>query len=48
MEAMDSVKTNQPQLVLLDVMMPGKTGLELLSEIKASYPDTAVIMSTAC
>ena len=46
-EAMDSVKTNQPQLVLLDVMMPGKTGLELLPEIKASYPDTAVIMSTA-
>jgi putative nucleotidyltransferase with HDIG domain len=27
--------------------MPGKSGLELLPEIKAAYPDTAVIMATA-
>src|SRR5512135_2857759 len=28
-------------------MMPGKSGLELLPEIKEEYPDTAVIMATA-
>lgn len=47
LEAMDRIKANQPQLILLDIMMPGKTGLELLPEIRASYPDTAVIMATA-
>jgi len=34
-------------LVFLDVRMPGKSGTELLPEIKRVYPDTAVIMATA-
>jgi putative two-component system response regulator len=34
-------------LVLLDIKMPGKTGIELLPEIKARFPDTAVVMATA-
>ncbi len=34
-------------LVLLDVKMPGKSGVELLPEIKLRFPDTAVIMATA-
>ncbi len=34
-------------LVLLDVMMPDKNGLEVLEEIRDSSPETAVIMITA-
>ena len=34
-------------LVLLDVMMPDKNGLEVLEEIHQSSPETAVIMITA-
>ena len=34
-------------LVILDIKMPGKSGIELLPEIKDSYADTAVIMATA-
>jgi putative two-component system response regulator len=34
-------------LVILDIKMPGKSGIELLPEIKSGYPDTEVIMATA-
>jgi len=40
--------SNEPRhLVLLDVKMPGKWGIDILPEIRAKYPDTAVIMATA-
>jgi putative two-component system response regulator len=45
--ALKLLKTDQIDLVLLDLMMPGKSGTEVLTEIKAMYPDTAVIMVTA-
>ena len=34
-------------LAILDIKMPGKSGMELLPEIKQGYPDTALIMVTA-
>lgn len=33
--------------VILDIRMPGKSGIELLAEIKSKYPDIVVIMATA-
>ena len=45
--AMEKMAAFQPELVILDIKMPGKSGIELLPEIKAKYPDTAVIMATA-
>ncbi len=35
------------ELALLDVRMPGITGLELLGKITTDWPDTGVIMVTA-
>ena len=46
-EALRKLRRDSPQLVILDIKMPGKSGYELLPEIRASYPETAVIMATA-
>jgi len=45
-QALDKMQTEPANLVLLDIKMRGKSGMELLSEIKERYPDTAVIMVT--
>lgn len=36
-----------PDLVLLDWKMPGRSGSEVLDELKRSYPDLPVIVLTA-
>lgn len=46
-EAVEKLKSSPIELVLLDIRMQGKPGNELLPEIRASFPDTAVIMVTA-
>ncbi len=46
-DAMEVLRVNRVSLVILDVRMPGKSGLEVLPDIKSCYPDTSVIMATA-
>ena len=46
-EALQKVDNWHPQIVLLDVMMPGMDGLECLEKIKKKDPKTIVIMITA-
>ncbi len=43
-EAEDALRTQEPDLILLDQQLPDKFGLEVLSEIAAAYP---VVMLTA-
>ena len=46
-QALHVLETIPIALAILDIKMPGKSGMELLPEIKEGYPDTAVIMATA-
>ena len=46
-EALDALQRNAFSLVISDILMPGMSGVELLGEIKRSYPHVAVIMVTA-
>ncbi len=47
MEAIEKVKGEKPKVVLLDIYMPGKSGLEVLKEIKQYDKKIGVIMVTA-
>jgi two-component system response regulator (stage 0 sporulation protein F) len=46
-EALTAYMREGPDLVLLDVRMPGMDGLETLKELKTFDPDASVIMVTA-
>ncbi len=46
-EALAAYMQGRPDVVLLDVMMPGMNGLETLKELKAFDPEVSVIMVTA-
>ena len=46
-EALKKIEKERPQVVLLDLKMPGKDGIEVLKEIKLRYPKIKVIMVTA-
>lgn len=47
MEALQSVAEKKPDCVLLDMRMPGLSGVEVLKRIKKQSPDIPVIMMTA-
>jgi putative two-component system response regulator len=45
--AMKKLEDGLSELIISDIMMPEKTGIELLAEVKARYPDISFIMATA-
>lgn len=43
-EALQQVLTLQPDLVILDYLMPGKNGLEVACEIRLQAPSTKIVV----
>ena len=46
-QALEALKNQTPDLILLDVGLPGMSGIEALEKIKQMHPDILVIMITA-
>ncbi|MDD4932222.1 MAG: response regulator transcription factor [Methylacidiphilaceae bacterium] len=42
-EGFDLVVKTKPDLVIVDLSLPGKSGLELIKDIHASYPEVAIL-----
>ncbi len=45
-EAMEKIETSRPEVVFMDVRLPGQNGLELTKKLKTQYPDMIVVIVT--
>ena len=45
-EAVEAFRQAEPDLVLLDLMLPGKDGIQICGEIR-EFSDTSIVMLTA-
>lgn len=46
-EGMDAINENPPDVLILDLRLPGKGGLEVLEEVQEKHPEIQVVMVTA-
>lgn len=46
-EAMEKIGTSLPDLVFMDIKLPGENGLQLTKRIKGLYPNITVIILTS-
>ena len=46
-EAMKEITARLPDLIFMDIRLPGENGLDLTAKIKAKYPDVIVVVLTS-
>jgi DNA-binding NarL/FixJ family response regulator len=45
-DALSKIRKHKPDVVLMDIQMPGKSGIDALREIKEKFPRTKVLIQT--
>ena len=45
-QALQQIEAFLPELIFMDIKLPGENGLQLTQRIKASHPDTKIIILT--
>ncbi|TFV97765.1 response regulator [Algoriphagus kandeliae] len=43
-EGIEAINTSNPDLIITDVMMPFKSGIEIINHAKRNFPDTPIIV----
>ena len=46
-EALQKVDALKPEIVFMDIRLPGENGIKLTEKIKARYPDTNIVFLTS-
>ncbi len=46
-EARQKIRSNRPDLIFMDIKLPGENGLDLTSKIKAEHPDVIIFILTS-
>lgn len=46
-EARQKIRSNSPDLIFMDIKLPGENGLDLTAKIKAEHPDIIVFILTS-
>jgi DNA-binding NarL/FixJ family response regulator len=46
-EALQKVVALKPELVFMDIRLPGENGIQLTQKIKARYPNTKIVILTS-
>ena len=47
-EALQKIETLHPNLVFMDIRLPGENGLKLTQKVKTRFPEIVVIILTGC
>jgi DNA-binding NarL/FixJ family response regulator len=45
-EAFEKIQVRQPRIIIMDIQLPGESGLDLTKKIRALYPEIAIIILT--
>lgn len=46
-KVLEDVEVFRPDVVVLDIKMPGTNGLEILNRVKSEFPDVYVVLNSA-